>query len=267
MSVIQTNAIIRELRQIDSNERNVVICNLPESSREEAEERKKEDEVKIGQVLTELNAAHIKPVNVIRVGFGGRFPKKALVILRSTADSEKILESAEKITLTNGVWITRDRTWNQREEARLIWEKNQKQDSESIAPQKGKLGARGKGPGRPKAGNGSVRGRGSRTGDDGSRKRRWSGDEDEDKDKWRRTRGRGTSRGAGRGRGGGRGGGRSPGRDVIPTVAPDLDGARTEVPEVPETASTSQKASIKPKTPAPDPSSELGAAGGSGELF
>ena len=68
VSVIQTNAIVWELRQIQTNERNVVICNVPESVEEEAESRKKEDEKKIGEIFKELNLEHIKPVNVIRVG-------------------------------------------------------------------------------------------------------------------------------------------------------------------------------------------------------
>ena len=247
VNVLQTNAIVRELRQMESNERNIVICNVPESSEEEAEDRKKEDEKKISEIFKELNIAHIKPVNVIRIGFGGRYPKKTLVILRSTDDSEKIIENAERITLANDVWLTRDRTWNQREEARLLREEKQKQEAEGVVPQKGK------GPvGRPRgSGKGSMRGRGSRL-DDTSRKRRRSGDEDSAK--WRRTgergRGRGDSRGAGGGVRGGRGGvggGRGRGGGVNSQI-----GASDQT----ETG-----------TSEPGPSSENAAAGAAAENF
>ena len=103
-----------------------------------------------------------------------------LVILRSTDDSDKILENAEKMTLSNEVWIARDRTWNQREEARLFREEKQKQEVEGAG---GRPTGTGKKPGCPKgSGKGSVRGRGCRL-DEDTRKRRRSGDEDSSK--WR----------------------------------------------------------------------------------
>ena len=76
-----------------------MICNLPESSKEDAMERKREDEKRVDDVFKELKMEQIKPINVIRVGNSGRFPKKLLVIVRTTDESEKILRSAEEITL------------------------------------------------------------------------------------------------------------------------------------------------------------------------
>ena len=259
--VKQTNAIIRELRDIETKERNLMICNLPESSMEEAEGRKKEDEKRVCDIFAELKADQIKPVNVIRVGFKGRYPRKTLVILHSTDESEKILQNAEKTKLSNEVWISRDRTWNQREEARLFREEKQKQESAGAVPQRGR-------PGRPRGSkNGSVRGKGSQQ--DASRKRRWSGDEDDSK--WSRT-GNGRGRGASRGGRGGRGGGVSlananaakddnPILQQIGTIASGL-----VTPER-DTVGLPKGLSDRPGTPVPDRNSLLGAAGGSDEVF
>ena len=147
-----------------------------------------------------------RPVNVVRVGINGRFPKKVLVILRTNRECEQVMQNAEKTTLPDNIWISRDRTWNQREEARLLREEKEKEENQE-ASQRGRPRGAGKGPGRPKGtAVGSVRGRGS-----GSRKRRMSGEEEEVK--WRRTGGYGMRGGRGgtggygmRGGRGGRGG-------------------------------------------------------------
>ena len=208
VSVKVTNAVVRELREMEKNDRNLVIANIPESLAEEAEVRKREDEKKVCAVFSELNYEQIKPANVICVGFGGRYLKKILVIFRTKEDKEKILESAEKTTLSNNVWLARSRTWNQREEARLFREEKRKEEEEGVVTQtqRGRPRGSGKGPGRPKKSvGGSVRGRGSRQEESLSRKRRISGENDEAK--WRRTGAIGRGRGRGISRGGGRGGG------------------------------------------------------------
>ena len=62
----------------------------------------------------------VKPTKVIRVGQKGRYPRKALAIFTLVEDCERILEKAESVKLANDVFIMRDRTYNQREEARLF---------------------------------------------------------------------------------------------------------------------------------------------------
>ena len=101
VNVLQTNAVIRELREMGKKEKNFVLCNLPESSKEEAEERKKDDEKKVEEILKELKTEQIRPLNVIRVGESGRYPKKLLVKLRSCEESEAIFRSAEEKTLAS----------------------------------------------------------------------------------------------------------------------------------------------------------------------
>lgn len=146
VSVKQINAVVRELRDMDNSRKNLVICNLPESSKEEAEERKKEDEEKVSEIFRQLKAADIKPRNVIRVGHRGRYPKKLLVILNSEVESERILGIAEKSKLPNDVWLSRDRTYNQREGARLFHaEKGEQEEIEGAASQKGRSRGSGKG--------------------------------------------------------------------------------------------------------------------------
>ena len=201
VNVKQTNAIIRELKDLEKKGRNFIIANLPESLEEDDEERKKEDLKQVRDVLSSLKLEDIEPVNVTRVGFSGRYPKKVQVILRTTEECEKVLICAEKTILQNEVWIARDRTWNQREEARLFRAEKEKEENQlstdGVAPGRGRPRGKGKGPARPpKNPTGSMRGRGS--------KRPLSGDEKENK--WRRTTGGGAARGGGGGGRGARGG-------------------------------------------------------------
>ena len=285
VGVKQINAVVRELRDIENSRKNLVICNLPESSKEEAEERKKHDEQQVGEVFKQLKADDIKPRNVIRVGHRGRYPKKLLVILKSEEESEKILGNAEKTELPNDIWLTRDRTYNQREGARLFHaEKKDQEGTDAAISQRGKPNGSGRGPGRPKKNENEKR------------KRQRSGEEDDSK--WRRTGESGRGRGAGKGGGGkgggtgrggvgiggvGRGGGgrkglplskddgaspsRQPHND-LPNELPNLPTpvrSPTQGTETPEAASTKQlqKSSDRQGTPRPISEAELGAAGGS----
>ena len=43
LNVRLTNSVIRELRDLETKERNFIMCNIPKSLAEEAAERKKED--------------------------------------------------------------------------------------------------------------------------------------------------------------------------------------------------------------------------------
>ena len=90
-------------------------------------------------------------------------------------ECEQVMQNAEKTTLPDNIWISRDRTWNQREEARLFREEKEKEENqeEQEASQRGRPRGTGKGPGRPKrTAVGSA-----------SRKRHMSGGEEEVK--WR----------------------------------------------------------------------------------
>ena len=162
VNVRQTNAVIREIREIEKREKNLIFGNIPEPTQSEAEERKKHDEEKVDELLKELGAEQLKPTKVIRVGQKGRYPRKALAIFSSVAECEKVLEKAEQVTLSNDIFIMRDRTYNQREEARLFrLEKEREERTENEAgadSQRGKTTKRGRPPGRT---NGSVRGRGA----------------------------------------------------------------------------------------------------------
>ena len=286
VSVKMTNAVIRELHNVEKAERNFLISNVQESSSTDAQERKKEDESKVAEIFKQLKTEQIKPVNVIRVGFTGRYARKVLVILRSVEDCEKILRSAENTTLPNEIWISRDRTWSQREEARMNRDEAEKEEVEGAVPKRGRPRGtgRGTGPARPKKPtSGSVRGRGSRQEREESRKRQHSGEEDESK--WRRTgeggRGRSThttQRARGFGRGGRRGGGGITATEfeASPNLQLPKPGSIPNIPNIPNvqgtpetaTASQLQRSADRPGTPLTTlsgSSSELGAAGGSDE--
>ena len=179
LSIRQTNAVVREIREIEKRERNVIICNVPESTEETSEGRKRVDEEKVAGILTELESEEIRPVNVIRVGTKGRYPRKILLILGSTDECEKILKKAELVELANTVYVTRDRTFNQRAEARQYRLEREKEEKEGKVS-RGRGRGRGRGAGRPSRGQGSLRGRGSSS-RGLPRKRRLSQEDDESK--------------------------------------------------------------------------------------
>ena len=171
-------------------EKNLILGNIPESTQTETEERKKYDEKKVEETLKELKIEGIKPTKVIRVGHKGRFPRKVLAIFSTVEDCERVLRSAEGIRLSNDIFLTRDRTYNQRQEARLYRLEREKEEREGATSQRGRPRGNGRGPGRPR-GNGSVRGRGARGAESQSRKRQRS--ENEEEVKRRRTSTQGES--------------------------------------------------------------------------
>ena len=161
-----TNAVVKEVREIERKEKNLVIWNVPESKEEAAEDRKKYDEGKVRDILKELKTEDAEIKNVIRVGRGGRFPSGILVITKTIKDCKKIMQSSEVVQLSNDVRIVPDKTFNQREEARQFRLEKAKQGQEDALPntstQEG--GVRGRGPGRPKgSGRGGGRGGGRST--------------------------------------------------------------------------------------------------------
>ena len=160
INIRQVNAAVRELREVEKRGRNFIIYNVPESKAETSEERKTYDEGKVKEILVDLKVTEIQPKNVIRVGLkGAKYPRMILVILGTTAECEKVIKSGEAVKLKEDVSIGRDRTYNQRMEARqfrLDKEKEEK-DGASEAPS-----TRGRGRGRAPRNQGSIRGRGAR---------------------------------------------------------------------------------------------------------
>ena len=132
-----------------------------------------------------MKADEIKPQKVIRVGVKGRYPRKVLVVLQSVKECETVLKKGEMTQLSNDVFLSRDRTFNQRQEARLFRAEKEKEERESGGATRGR--GRGRGPGRPRVGGGrgrgSVRGRGAQSTAQStdSRKRRCSDEEAEAK--------------------------------------------------------------------------------------
>ena len=71
LNIRQTNAVVREIREIEKREKNIVFCNIPESTSTVAEERKKYDEEKVVEILGELGVDDVRPIKVMRVGHEG----------------------------------------------------------------------------------------------------------------------------------------------------------------------------------------------------
>ena len=109
------------MRLSDESDTNFVVWNVPESTAEAAENRKKYDEAKVRDVLKELKVEGLAIKNVVRSGLkGGRFPRKIKVILQTKEDCNTVLEKSVSADLSNDVKISRDQTYNQRQEARLF---------------------------------------------------------------------------------------------------------------------------------------------------
>ena len=168
------NTVAKEVREMEKRERNVVIFNIPDSKEEKEEDREREDLGKVEAVLKELGLEEIQPKNVGRIGKrGGKYPQQIRVIFQTVDECERILKKGwDGVTLKNNAFITRDRTFNQRQEAKLV--RGEKAENEEVGqPEVGRGGRGGRGRGRPrgtgvKGGGGRGVGRGGRGGRGGT---------------------------------------------------------------------------------------------------
>ena len=58
VDIRQTNATIRELRELEKRSKNLIFMNVPEATEEEAEKRKDEDTAKINSILWDITNRH-----------------------------------------------------------------------------------------------------------------------------------------------------------------------------------------------------------------
>ena len=180
IDIRQCNIVAKEVREMERRERNIVIFNVPESREEGEEDAKRLDMVKTQGILKELGFDEIQPTNVSRTGKSGKFPKQTLVTLKTGEDCAKIMKKCrDEATLSNGIFITRDRTYNQRQEAKIFRAEKEKEekDGSEIPPGRGRGGGRPRGCPQGRGGAGRGRGRGGGGMDSESRKRQHSGDE------------------------------------------------------------------------------------------
>ena len=162
-TIRQTNAVVREIREIEKCERNLMFGNVPEPT---SEDGRKEDENRVSDILREIKMEHIKPTDVKRVGRKSHFSRKIQVVFRTIGDAEQIREAGLTAQLPNGVYIARDRTYNQRYEARLYRLEKEKEEKEAAtggAASAGVAATSGKPRGRPR-GSFSARGLGPERG-------------------------------------------------------------------------------------------------------
>ena len=253
----QCNAVAKEVREMEKREKNIVVFNIPESKEKEEEDRRKEDLQKTEGILKELGFEESRPSNLIRIGKTGRFPQQIRVTLQTVEECEKIVKKCRDCpNLANGVFVTRDRTFRERQEAKLfrLEKENEEGDSDVTQPGKRKVGRpRGRPPGRGAYGRGGGGGRGGSAverggGADGKggrtlesdRKRQHSDDDDE-----------GNTRKVGKGGGGG------------------VNGKKTKsaTNATPDETRAPRPVSEHPATPRPVLDHELGAVGGRDESF
>ena len=253
----QFNAVVQEVREIKKRERNIVVFNVPEPTGEEEEEESNRDKIK--EIFRELACEDIKPANAVRIGKVGRYPRQILTVLPSVDDCEKVMKKArDSPKLKDDIFITRDRTFKQRQEAKLFRMEKEKEEREGNAAHPGR-GRGGRGRGRARGGGGGGRGRGSRGGRRGdslsaSRKRRNSNHSEqagdaEDEAKRQKT-------GTGMGGGGG---------EAAAVTA--TQGSSDTVAVASQTPDRVKPTSEHQATPRSIPDSELGAVGGEEENF
>ena len=237
------NAVVQEVREIEKRERNVVIFNVKEPMGEGVEEEEEDRKEKIKEIFKELSCDEIQPKKIVRIGKAGRFPRQILAVLSSSDECEKLVKkSRDGPKLKDEVFVTRDRTFRQRQEAKQFRLEKEKEERDGDASQPGR-GRGGRGRGRSRGGGGGGRGRGGRGANStsSSRKRRNSGDPGNDEPNEEEAKRQ-------------------------KTVNRDMDGGggATEVPEAPDNLTPAR---IKPTsdhqaTPLSVPDSALGAVGG-----
>lgn len=115
---------------------NIVVYGIDESDKEEAEERKKEDEKKVEEIANEIGVVMKGKVDVKwRLGkkvAGEAKPRPMIVRLEDVESRAKLLEKARFLARNvNPAWkrvyLAPDLTWQQREEARKKEEELRKQ--------------------------------------------------------------------------------------------------------------------------------------------
>ena len=131
-----------EMKNREERKMNIVIYGIDESDKEEAEERKKEDEKKVAEIATEIGVATKGKVEVKwRLGKkveGENKPRPMIVQLEDAESRAKLLEKARFLARNaNPAWkrvyLAPDLTWQQREEARKKEEELRKQAEKMTA--------------------------------------------------------------------------------------------------------------------------------------
>ena len=125
----QTNAVVKEILEIEKCGKNLIFGNVPEPSSDNADDETAKDENQLSEIFKELGLDEIKPTKVLRVGKKAHYPRKVKVIFRTQEDRDKVLDRGESVKLAKGIFITNDRTYNQRQEARLYREEKEREEA------------------------------------------------------------------------------------------------------------------------------------------
>ena len=108
LNMRMTNAVVREVREIEKRKKNIMVWNVPEPAENE-EDQKKYDEKKVIDVLRELDITDVSFIGIARMGEkGGRFPRKIRVILTSADDCNRVLQKSESAQLADDVRLSRE---------------------------------------------------------------------------------------------------------------------------------------------------------------
>ena len=250
MSMRQCNTVAREVREMEKREKRIVFFNVPESTEKEEEDKIKRDVQKVEEVLKELNFEGGPPKHLGRIGKTGmRYPRQILVSFQTAEECEGVVRKCrDGPKLTGDIFINHDRTFNQRQEAKLFRMEREEEEKDGDVSQSARNGAKPRG--RPRGRGGAGRGGGGRGGVGG---------------------GRGGSRG---GRGGKNGGNDRKKRPI--SSDDDNDEAKrhkvADNANLPQSQRTPEQTRTKPvsehpATPHASTHSGLGAVGGVGESF
>ena len=143
------NDVNKEMKEREEKSQNVVIYGIEESEKESPEERKKDDEKKVEEVMEGIGVegeVEIKFRAGRRTDGGDQRPRPLIVHVKSEENRARMLKDARKLSRIPNlktVFIAEDLTWAQREEARKM-EKNLREEAERRTNEAREQGKNGK---------------------------------------------------------------------------------------------------------------------------
>lgn len=137
----QCNAVAREVGEMEKREKRIVFFNVPESTEKEEEDKAKAD---VLRVLEVLNFVGSRPKYLGRIGKTGRFPSQILVSLQTVEECERVVKISRE-RLKGDIFVNHDRTYNQRQEAKLFRMEKEEEEKNGDVSQPGRGGSKARG--------------------------------------------------------------------------------------------------------------------------
>lgn len=118
------NVIVNEQKERQSNERKAIIFGIPKSTKEDIEEKKKDDKLELDGIFEKLNIDKSGLKNFLRLKSKNEqagIPSPIIVELKTFEERNKLVFSSYKNKIPN-IFINRDQTESERHEAKKLRE-------------------------------------------------------------------------------------------------------------------------------------------------